>query len=102
MVGVAMANYAGPGSGHSMAFDGIAFRDGKSRDMLLVEAGEAEGIVLASFDLAALRDYRQREVWANAFRRPHRYGLLTAPPVSPPFLRVNATGRRYDETRGRQ
>lgn len=100
MVGIALANYPGPNDyGHSIAFDGIAFAEDRSRDMTLVEAGETEGIYLAQFDLAALRDYRQRETWGNAFRRPRRYGMLTSPIVLPPFVRVNEKGERWDMER---
>ncbi len=98
MVGFAMANYAGPRFGHSIAFDGIAFADGASRDMLLIEAGEEEGLFLAPFDLDKLRDYRQRETWGNAFRRPHRYRLLVSDEIDYPFVRVDAQGRRYERT----
>jgi N-carbamoylputrescine amidase len=98
MVGVAMANYASPQGGHSVAYDGIPFEKGQSRDMLLVEAGESEGVYLARFDLDRLRAYRTREVWGNAFRKPHRYGLLTSLEVEPPFVRVNAGGAWYDRT----
>ncbi len=78
MLGVAMANYAAPQcNGHSAAFDGMAFdREGKSRDTCLVEAGEEEGVILAEFDLERLREYRAREVWGNAFRKPGAYGAL--------------------------
>lgn len=100
MVGVAMANYGGgadrESNGHSAAYDGIAFDKHGYRDMTVVEAGVAEGIYLAPFDLDALRDYRSREVWGNAFRKPHRYGLLTAPDVKPPFVRRNALGEAYE------
>ena len=101
MVGLAMTNYAAPQqNGHSIAFDGIAFdRQGCSRDMVIVEADSNEGLFLAEFDLAALRDYRQRESWGNAFRRPHRYALLTSTELQPPFVRVNSTGQPYDTTR---
>jgi N-carbamoylputrescine amidase len=99
MVAVALANYAAPQeNGHSVAYDPIAFdRHGKSRNTLVIEAGEDEGIYLAPFDLEKLRDYRLRESWGNAFRRPHRYGLLTSPEVQPPFIRVNAQGERYNQ-----
>ena len=99
MVGVALANYAAPQeNGHSVAYSPIAFtQQGTSRNTLVVEAGEDEGIYLASFDLEELRNYRLRETWGNAFRRPHRYGLLTSPEVQPPFIRVNAQGERYDQ-----
>ena len=98
MVGVAMTNYAAPQeNGHSVAFDGVAFdADGNARDTLVVEAGEGEGIYLAAFDMDEIRGYRSREVWGNAFRRPHRYGLLTSPEVEEPFIRLNAGGEAYD------
>jgi predicted amidohydrolase len=100
MVGVAMANYAAPQqNGHSVAHDPIAFDTHGSRNTLIVEAGEREGIYLARFDLEHIRDYRQRESWGNAFRRPHRYGPLTSLDVEPPFVRVNAGGERYDTTK---
>jgi predicted amidohydrolase len=99
MVGVALANYAGPGSGHSVAYDPIAFTaEGKSRDTLIVEAGEQEDVFLARFDLAAIRIWRQHEAWGNAFRRPSCYGILTSPEVRAPFVRVNARGERHGAT----
>ena len=100
MVGVAMANYAAaPFNGHSVAFDPIGFDEHGSRDTLVVEAGESEGVYLAPFDLDKLRDYRTRETWGNAFRKPHRYGPLTSLEVEPPFVRVGATGEMYDRAR---
>jgi predicted amidohydrolase len=92
MVGVALANYAdAPHFGHSVAFDGIAFNpDTTSRDTLLMRAGEGEGVYIATFDLPKLRDYRAREVWGNAFRKPGQYGLLTSARVEPPFERPEA------------
>ena len=96
MVGVAMANYAAPQeNGHSVAYHPIAFGEHGSRDTLIIEAGEAEGVYLATFDLDELRDYRLRETWGNAFRRPHRYGLLTSPEVVEPFTRVAPDGTPY-------
>ncbi|HEX6797048.1 MAG TPA: carbon-nitrogen hydrolase family protein [Ktedonobacterales bacterium] len=98
MVAVALANYAAPNAdanGHSMAFDPITFDAHGSRDTLVIEAGEAEGVYLAPFDLDAIRDYRRREGWGNAFRRPQRYGALTSLDVRPPFMRVNERGEPY-------
>ncbi|MFD5318212.1 carbon-nitrogen hydrolase family protein [Streptomyces sp. NPDC127098] len=92
MLAVAMANYAGPGGGHSIAFDGMAFGPTGSRDMLVIEAGEAAGVYPAVFDLAALRAYRRRETWGNAFRRPGSYAALTAGEVAEPFLRSTHDG----------
>lgn len=95
MLGVATVNYplGQPDcNGHSSAFDGVAYRpgDGGSRDTLVVEAGEGEGIYLASFPLDDMRAYRAREIHGNAYRRPQRYGALASPRVDAPFLRPDA------------
>ena len=45
-----------------------------------------------------IRDYRTRETWGNAFRKPHRYALLASLEVREPFVRVNATGEQFDRT----
>lgn len=98
MVGVALANYAGPRMGHSLAYDPVAFDKQGSRDTLVIEAGESEGVYLATFAMDAIRDYRQREVWGGAFRRPQRYAALAAHDVKEPFVRVSPAGARFDET----
>src|SRR5262249_14908356 len=100
MVGVAMTNYAAPQiNGHSCAFDAVAFDEhGNSRDTLVIEAGEAEGVYVAEFNLEHLRQYRKNEVWGNAFRRPHRYSPITSTDIAAPFVRVNADGVAYDPT----
>ena len=95
MLGIATANYplGQPDcNGHSSAFDGVAYRpgDGGSRDTLVVEAGEGEGIFLAPFPLEDMRAYRAQEVHGNAYRRPGLYGALTSPRVDAPFLRPDA------------
>lgn len=91
MVGIALANYAFPQeNGHSIAYDGIAYEGNGSRDMILVQAGQVEGIYLAHFDLDALHAYRQHEIWGNAYRRPNRYAQLLDPAVQPPFQRKDA------------
>jgi predicted amidohydrolase len=89
MVAVAMANYARPRcNGHSIAFDGAAFsEEGKGRDTLLVEAGGGEGVYMACVDLDALRAYRERSVWGNAYRRPSLYGELSAAEAAMPLKR---------------
>ncbi len=55
--------------------------------MLVVEAGENEGVFIAEFDLEKLRDYRARESWGNAYRKPKTYGELTSLEVKSPFVR---------------
>lgn len=91
MLGIALANYAFPQeNGHSIAYDGIAYEGNSSRDMILVQAGQVEGIYLAHFDLDALRTYRQHEIWGNTYRRPDRYTQLLDSAVQPPFQRKDA------------
>lgn len=95
MLGIATVNYpAGQPdcNGHSTAFDGIAYLPDQpgSRDFLILETPEAEGIYTAEFDLDALREYRSREVHGNAYRRPGKYHLLTEEKVAPPFIRSGA------------
>lgn len=94
MVGVAMTNYAAPqNNGHSVAFDAVAYPvpDGEPRGTLIIEAGEKEGVYIATFDIAGIRAYRERETWGNAYRRPRVYGKLTEKGVEPPFQRPDAT-----------
>ncbi len=92
MMGIATVNYpAGKPdcNGHSTAFDGVAYRPDVpgSRDTLILEAGEREGIYLADFPLDEMRAYRQREVHGNAYRRPQKYGLLLSEEIQEPFVR---------------
>ncbi len=91
MVGVAMANYAAPQqNGHSVAFDPVPFDEQGSRETCIVEAGEEEGIYLAEFDIDAIRAWRKKGVWGNAFRKPKAYHLLTSAQVGFPFFRNEA------------
>ena len=95
MVGIATANYAygqPDCNGHSSAFDGMAYgeiRPGvvESRDMLVVEAGEAQGIYMAVFPMDKIREYRKNEVHGNAYRHPAKYGLLVEERIEEPFIR---------------
>lgn len=92
MVGIATVNYpyGQPDcNGHSSAFDGIAYRpeDFGSRDTLVIEAGEREGIYMADFPLEEIREYRSREVHGNAYRHPKKYKLLLAEEIQEPFIR---------------
>lgn len=92
MTGIVTCNYpdAVPDcNGHSTAFDGIAYLPDTpgSRDTCIMEAGESEGIYLASFDMDLLRTYRETEVHGNAFRHPKKYGLLVDTEIRAPFIR---------------
>ena len=92
MIGIATVNYPEQRpdcNGHSTAFDGIAYRpqDAGSRDTLFMEADGSEGIFIADFPMDEIRDYRSREVHGNAYRHPHKYGLLVAEEIREPFIR---------------
>ena len=99
MLAIATVNYpAGKPdcNGHSTVFDGVPWlpEEADLRDMLLLDAGETPGIYLAELDLSMLRAHREAEVHGNAFRRPDRYGLLTAEAVKPPFVRKENRWKR--------
>lgn len=92
MVGIATVNYpkGQPDcNGHSTAFDGIAYRIDEpcSRDTLIIEAGEREGIYIADFPIDELRRYRSREVHGNAYRQPDKYKELISTEKKYPFIR---------------
>lgn len=92
MIGIATTNFpkGQPDcNGHSSAFDGVAYRpfeDG-SRDTLILEAGEGEGIYIADFPMDEIRDYRKHEVHGNAYRHPQKYKLLVSEQIEEPFIR---------------
>lgn len=85
-------------NGNSTVFDGIAYRPDVSGscDTQIVNAGERETICLAELDLDELRDYRSREVHANAYRRPEIYSLLLSQTIRPPFIRQDRR-KAYNE-----
>lgn len=92
MLGIATVNYpAGQPdcNGHSTAFDGMAYMPflPSSRDTLIIEAGEQEGIYLADFPIDEIREYRSREVHGNAYRHPQKYHLLISDAIADPFVR---------------
>ena len=92
MVGIATVNYpkGKPDcNGHSTAFDGIAYKidEPYSRDTLIIEAGEEEGIYIATFNIEELRKYRSREVHGNAYRQPTKYDILLSEEKQEPFIR---------------
>lgn len=76
-------------NGGSTVFDGVAYMpelEG-SRDTCLFMADEKEGVYIAELDLEMLRDYREREVHGNCYRRPEKYSLLTESEINAPFIR---------------
>lgn len=94
MVGIATVNYpkGQPDcNGHSTAFDGVVYLPelAGSRDTLILEASEEEGIYLAEFDMDMIRDYRSREVHGNCYRHPKKYGILVEEKIEEPFIRAD-------------
>lgn len=86
MTGIAMTNIPGEENGHSLALDGIAYdKKGKARNMIIVEAGENEGLYMAAFNIDKLREYRKLETWGNAFRKTNTYSKILSKDVDPPF-----------------
>ena len=82
---LAMANYPRPRcNGRSVAYG----PDGAE----MVRAGRREGIYIAELDLVKLREYRRKTVLGNAYRRPHRYGLLADPARAPVWERRTPEG----------
>ena len=92
VLGVAMANYPQPyQNGHSVAY-------GSSGDCLVM-AGEEEGVYLANFDMKAIRKRRAKSIHGHAYRRPHRYQLLTSPKKDSVWRRSDGIGEVYDGNR---
>lgn len=92
MLGIVTVNYPYPHpdcNGHSTAFDGIAYQEGLdgSRDTLIYEANDQEGLYLVRMPIDEIRKYRQKEVHGNAYRRPNKYHLLISEQIEKPFIR---------------
>lgn len=89
LCGVAMTNYPhGKYKGRSVAFD--------SEGDCLVEAPAEEGVFLAAFDLEDMRERRRSKIWGNAYRRPHKYDILTSPEKDEVWSRIDGNGNPYD------
>jgi predicted amidohydrolase len=105
MVGAAMVSYAAPDpavdlrhlapldvcNGHSVAFSGIRYdREGNALEHKLVEGGEDEEILIATFDLDALRAYREFDTGGDAYRKPATYRALVDDAPLPVFARADS------------
>ena len=79
MLGVAMANYPKTGWGNSCAYSPVVFdKYGAYIDNnIITEDDIKEDVIIAEFDLDDIRDYREKEVWGNAYRKIDAYkGLI--------------------------
>lgn len=92
MLGIVTVNYplGKPDcNGHSTAFDGVAYLpelEG-SRDTMLIDCGETEGIYFVEFDMDMIRQYRSTEVHGNSYRKPEKYKILLNKEKKEPFIR---------------
>ncbi|MBN1817028.1 MAG: carbon-nitrogen hydrolase family protein [Sedimentisphaerales bacterium] len=85
---VAMANYPSPNeNGHSVAYD--------AQGECVALAGKEEGLFIATFDMEALRQRRQKTIWGNAFRRPHRYQAILSAEKDEIWKRNNGFGNPF-------
>ena len=89
MVAVAMANPNGDNAGSSCAFSPICWdRNGKCVDnTVLLADDKTEGVFYAEFDMEAIREYRNREMLGNTFRKVEAYGQLLSKGIKEPFIR---------------
>ena len=77
MIAIASSNYPGDGWGQSSAYTPIVFDlDGRPLDPLLAKADARPQLVPFRFDMEAIRDWREREVWGASHRRPDAYTRL--------------------------
>jgi predicted amidohydrolase len=91
-MGVAMTNYPKPyQNGHSTAFD--------PGGNCLVQAGVEEGVYYAAFDMDYIRKRRAKSIWGNAYRRPHRYSILSETNTNPVWKRIDGIGEVYDASK---
>lgn len=91
MVGIAMANPNGENAGNSCAYSPICWdKDGNCADNTLLMADEiTEGLYYATFDMDAIRRYRESEMMGNTFRKVKAYGKLLSEEIEYPFVRDN-------------
>ncbi len=69
LVGVAMANYPRPkANGNSRAYSCAAWEAGKTQNLLIAVAGEREELLVADFDVDAIRQFRISESWRLHYR----------------------------------
>ena len=63
-------------------------RNGKCVDnTVLLADDKTEGIFYAEFDMEAIREYRNREMLGNTFRKVESYSRLLSKEIKEPFIR---------------
>jgi predicted amidohydrolase len=70
LVGVAMVNYPSPlSNGNSQVHTCVPWQNGECIDTSIAKAGEKEEILIAGFDMGAIRAFRKAESWRLQYRR---------------------------------
>lgn len=89
MCGVAMANPNGFNAGNSCAFSPVCWdQNGMCVDnTLLLADDKTAGLFYADFDMEKIRNYREREMIGNTFRKVKAYSELLNNTVEYPFIR---------------
>lgn len=90
MTAVAMANPNGENAGCSCAYSPICWdKNGRCVDNTVLLADDVtEGIFYAEFDMDAIREYRNREMLGNTFRKVDTYADLLDRTIMEPFIRT--------------
>ena len=85
-----IANPNGDNAGCSCAFSPICWDiNGKCVDnAVLLADNKTEGILYAKFDMEAIREYRNREMLGNTFRKVEAYSQLLSKEIKEPFIRA--------------
>ena len=89
MVGIVMSNPPGDNCGNSCAYSPICWdENGMCVDnTILLADDKTSSLYFADFDIEKLREYRNREMLGNTFRKVKAYGKLLDTDISEPFIR---------------
>ena len=88
MTGVVMANPPGENAGNSCAFSPICWENDLSVDnTILLADDKSSELYFADFDMEKIRNYRNREMMGNTFRKVKAYAELLNAEVKEPFIR---------------
>ncbi len=90
MLGIVTVNYANYG-GKSSAYSPVV-RDINKNELNseLLVMDDKEDIKIVQFDMNEIRDYRKREIFGDAYRKPKMYKQLIENEVKVPFIRKDA------------
>lgn len=94
MVGIVCVNYANLG-GKSSAYSPIVRNQSKqevNNEILVMD--EKEDINIVEYNIEEIRDYRKREVFGDAYRKPYAYSQLIDNNIKEPFIRSNSRRKR--------